>query len=85
MVTALKHNGTFLLNCTWETAEELEANLPPRYLKAIAEKEIKFYVIDAFKIAKSVGMAKRTNTVMQVAFFHLSKVIPPEQAIDLLK
>lgn len=64
--------------------KEIEQNIPPRILKEIAEKELIFYVIDAQKIAKSVGMAKRTNTVMQVAFFHLSKVLPPGQALDLL-
>jgi pyruvate-ferredoxin/flavodoxin oxidoreductase len=64
MINPLKKEGTFLLNCPYTTNEELENNLPPRMLKQIAEKKLKFYVIDANKIAKDVGMAKRTNTVM---------------------
>lgn len=52
--------------------------MPPRLIRKIADKDLKFYVIDANRIAKEVGMPKRTNTVMQVAFFKLSKIIPTD-------
>jgi pyruvate-ferredoxin/flavodoxin oxidoreductase len=64
MVSALKYNGTFLLNCKHGNVEECSEKLPPRMLRQLAEKDTKFYVIDANAIAKKVGMAKRTNTVM---------------------
>lgn len=52
MTSALKYNGTFLLNCPYGDIEEVEKNVPPRILKELAEKDIKFFVIDANKIAK---------------------------------
>ena len=76
--------GTFLLNTTW-TPEELEENLPASLKRTIAEKEVKFYTINATKIAGEVGLGGRTNMVMQAAFFKLSNVLPLEQAVTKLK
>lgn len=61
--------------------------MPPKLLRDIANKEAKFFIIDAGKVAKEVGMAKRTNTVMQVAFFSLalSGVLEKKEALELLK
>ncbi len=53
--------------------------------KQIIDKKLKFYVIDAFKIAEEVGMGARINIIMQTAFFKISGVLPEEQAIELIK
>ncbi len=76
--------GTFLLNCPWtvnETFNHLTANMQ----KTIREKNIKFYVIDATKIAQEVGLGTRINTVMQAAFFKLSGILPEDEAIEMMK
>ncbi len=84
MLSSLKDGGTFLLNCNW-TDEELEAQLPASMKQAIAKKGIKFYAIDAIKLAAQVGMGNRINTIMQAAFFKLADVIPYEQADEYMK
>ncbi|MCD1146931.1 pyruvate:ferredoxin (flavodoxin) oxidoreductase [Peptoniphilus sp. KCTC 25270] len=76
--------GTFLLNTTW-SEEELNENLPASLKKTIAEKNVKFYTINATKIASEVGLGGRTNMVMQAAFFKLSNVLPLETAVAKLK
>ncbi|MCF0110644.1 MAG: pyruvate:ferredoxin (flavodoxin) oxidoreductase [Erysipelotrichaceae bacterium] len=76
MVRNLKKGGTFLLNTTVD-ADKLENHLPNRMLKGLAEKEAKFYVINANKIAAEVGMGRRTNTILQSAFFALNEQIMP--------
>ncbi|MDY0163548.1 pyruvate:ferredoxin (flavodoxin) oxidoreductase, partial [Desulfobotulus sp.] len=76
--------GTFLLNTHW-TAQEMEKELPADMRRTLATKGIKFYAIDAVKIATDVGLGNRINMVMQTAFFKLSGVLPFEEAIDLLK
>ena len=84
VLTGLKKGGTFLLNCTW-TAEELDANLPGQLKRYIAENNIKFYIIDAVKIAQEIGLGGRINMIMQSAFFKLADVIPLETAVKHLK
>ena len=84
MVGALRPGGTFVLNCQWSAAE-LEEKLPGALKRALAEKKAQFYIIDAVKIARDIGLGSRINMVMQSAFFNLSKVIPLEQAIAYLK
>ncbi len=76
--------GTFLLNCSWKETE-LEAHLPARVKKQIAEKNIAFYVINANQIAQELGLGSHTNTVLQAAFFALMQVIPTEKALDMIK
>ena len=84
-VTAgLKKGGTFLLNCTW-TADELEANLPGQIKRYIAKNNIKFYIIDAVKIAQEIGLGGRINMIMQSAFFKLADIIPLADAVKYLK
>ncbi len=84
-VTAgLKKGGTFLLNCNW-TAEELEDNLPGQIKRYIANNDIKFYIIDAVKIAQEIGLGGRINMIMQSAFFKLADIIPLEVAVNHLK
>ena len=84
VLAGLKKGGTFLLNCTW-TAEELDANLPGQLKRYIAENDIKFYIIDAVKIAQEIGLGGRINMIMQSAFFKLADVIPLETAVKHLK
>ncbi len=85
MIKCLKENGTFLLN-TDIPENELEARLPNRIKKQLAEKHAKFYIIDANKIASEIGLGRRTNTILQSAFFYLNQnIMPYDQAKDLMK
>ncbi|WP_272701405.1 pyruvate:ferredoxin (flavodoxin) oxidoreductase [Desulfovibrio sp. Fe33] len=84
VLEGIKDGGTFVLNCAW-TGGEIEKNLPAAMRRTIAEKKLKFYTIDAVKIAGEAGLGGRINMVMQTAFFKLADVIPFEQAVSLLK
>ena len=84
MLSQLKNGGTFLLNAPW-TDEEMEKELPASMKKFIADKKLKFFVIDAEKVADEVGLNRRINVVMQTAFFALSGVLPVETAIGHIK
>ena len=84
VLEGIKDGGTFMLNCPW-TAEEMDKKLPAAMRKTIAEKDLKFYTIDAVKIAGEVGLGGRINMVMQTAFFKLANVIPFKKAVELLK
>ncbi|MDR0841631.1 MAG: pyruvate:ferredoxin (flavodoxin) oxidoreductase [Christensenellaceae bacterium] len=80
----IKDGGVFLLNSPW-TLQEMEQELPAPLKNAIAKHHVKFYNMDAVKIARSVGMGNRINTVMQAAFFVLAQVIPAQQAVEYMK
>jgi pyruvate-ferredoxin/flavodoxin oxidoreductase len=84
VLEGIRDNGTFLLNSHW-TLEDMDKELPASMRRTIAEKNLKFYTIDAVKIAANVGLGGRINMVMQTAFFKLANVIPFEQATELLK
>ena len=84
MVSDIRDGGTFLLGCHW-TKEQLEQELPASMKRAIAQKHLKFCTIDALKIAGAAGLGKRTNGVMQAAFFKLADVIPYDQASEYMK
>jgi len=84
MLGDLNPEGTFVLNCSWNS-EELEQHLPDAMKKMIAEKKAKFYTIDAVQIAESIGLGGRINMVMQSVFFKLANVIPVDEAIGYLK
>ena len=84
MVGDLKAGGIFVLNCKW-TEEELEEKLPARLKREISEKNIRFYTIDAVKIAEEIGLGNRINMVMQGAFFKLINIIPEDIFIKELK
>ncbi len=79
-----KKGATLLVNSPY-TAAELWRHFPRPTQKAILEKEIKVYAIDAEKISRDAGLKGRINTVMQVAFFSLSGVLPEEEALPLIK
>lgn len=84
MLSDIKAGGTFLLNAPW-TDEEIEANLPASVKKIIANKNLKFFVIDAEKVADEVGLNRRINVVMQTAFFALSGILDVKSAIEHIK
>ena len=85
MVEDVKPNGSFLLNCTWDDAE-LEDRLPATMKRYIANNNINFYTCDAVSIAKKIGLgARRTNSVLQAAFFKIANIIPIEEASDYMK
>ena len=84
IVNDVKPGGTFLLNCQWN-AEELESHLPADVKKYIADNDIKFYTVDAITKAKEIGMGKRTNTILQSAFFALANILPIAEAVDYMK
>ena len=84
IVEDVKPNGTFLLDCQW-TSEELSDKLPASVKSYIAKNNIKFYIINATNLAKTVGNMKVKNTILQSAFFSLANVMPIDEAIDYMK
>lgn len=84
MLKSLSKGGTFLLNTTF-SADELEEKLPNSFKKALAEKKAKFYIINATAIAAKIGMGRRTNTILQSAFFKLANIMPYDQAVEYMK
>ena len=84
MLKPLKKGGTFLLNTSW-TKDELAKHIPASMKKAIVEKELNFYLIDAQSIATEIGLGSRINMIMQSAFFKLANIIPVEDAVKHLK
>ncbi|MDM9380396.1 pyruvate:ferredoxin (flavodoxin) oxidoreductase [Chlorogloeopsis sp. ULAP01] len=76
--------GTFLLNSPYQP-EEVWSRLPRLVQEQITQKQLKFYVINAYKVAREAGMGGRINTVMQVCFFAVSGVLPREEAIAQIK
>ena len=84
VLEGIKEGGTFLLNAPW-TPEEIESKLPAKVKRILAEKKVDFQVINAVAIAEEVGLANRTNMIMQAAFFKLAKVLPIDEAVKLLK
>jgi len=84
VLEGIKDGGTFVLNSSW-SLKDMEEMLPARMARTIARKKIKFYNIDAVKIASEVGLGGRINMIMQTAFFKLAKVLPLKDAIRFLK
>ncbi|MBC8342652.1 MAG: pyruvate:ferredoxin (flavodoxin) oxidoreductase, partial [Bacteroidetes bacterium] len=84
MLKGLKKGGIFLLNSIWD-AEETKNHLPDHMKKYLAENHIKFYTINATKIANEIGLGSRTNTIMQSAFFKVAEVIPYKKAVSEMK
>ncbi len=84
MLDVLVPGGTFLLNSPFG-ADEVWSHLPRSVQEQLIAKKAKFYVIDAYQVAKDAGMGSRMNTIMQVCFFAISQVLPREQAIDAIR
>ena len=84
MVQDVKKGGIFMINCQW-SFDELNHHLDAAAKRYIAKNNIQLYTIDAIDLAQKIGMGKRTNTILQSAFFTLAKVMPQEEAIQHMK
>uniref|UniRef100_UPI00307A6E29 pyruvate:ferredoxin (flavodoxin) oxidoreductase n=1 Tax=Dysosmobacter welbionis TaxID=2093857 RepID=UPI00307A6E29 len=84
IVRDVKPGGVFLINCQWSD-EELSHHLDAASKRYIAKNNIQVYTINAIDLAKQIGMGKRTNTILQSAFFSLAKVMPESEAVGYMK
>jgi len=84
LLEGIKEGGVFLLNSHWSVSE-MEERLPAAMKRTIATKKLKFYNIDAFKIARELGLGSRINIIMQTAFFQVSKVIDNKLAFEKME
>ena len=84
IVRDVKPGGVFLINCQWSD-EELSHHLDAASKRYIAKNNIQVYTINAIDLAKEIGMGKRTNTILQSAFFSLAKVMPESEAVGYMK
>ena len=84
MVQDVKPGGVFMINCQWSD-EELAEKLNADAKKYIAENNIQLYTINAIDKAIEIGMGKRTNTILQSAFFKLADVMPIDDAVTFMK
>ncbi|MDD3164565.1 MAG: pyruvate:ferredoxin (flavodoxin) oxidoreductase [Oscillospiraceae bacterium] len=84
MVRDVKPGGIFLLNCAWDDAE-LEVRLPGKMKRQIAQNHIQFYTCNAVDIARRIGLKGRINTIIQSAYFALTKIIPIEDAVQYME
>jgi pyruvate-ferredoxin/flavodoxin oxidoreductase len=84
MLSALVPGGVFLLNSPFGP-EEVWEHLPREVQQGLIAKKARFYVIDGYKVARDTGMGARMNTILQVCFFAISKVLPREEAIEAIR
>ncbi|HML74173.1 MAG TPA: pyruvate:ferredoxin (flavodoxin) oxidoreductase [Anaerohalosphaeraceae bacterium] len=84
MLASAKVGGTFLLT-SLESPDKVWDSLPAEVQKHLIDKKMKFYVIDAIRIAEELGLGARINVIMQTAFFKISNVINPQIAVDSIK
>src|SRR5437667_2665625 len=84
MLEALVPGGGFLINSPFSEEESWE-HLPSKVQEQLIGKKAKLYVIDAYQVARATGMGSRMNTIMQVCFFAISKVLPREEAIEAIR
>ncbi len=84
VIDGIRENGTFLLNSIWD-ADETIKRIPNRVKKILATKKVNFYIINATKLARDIGLGNRSNTIMQSAFFKLAEIIDFEEAQAFMK
>ncbi len=84
MVQDVKPGGVFMINCQW-SPEELSEHLNAETKRYIAQNNIQLYTVNAIDAAAEIGLGKRTNTILQAAFFALAKVLPIDEAIQYMK
>ena len=84
MVQDVKPGGIFMINCQWSD-EELNKHMPAESKKYIADNNIQLYTINAIDKAIEIGMGKRTNTILQSAFFKLADIMPIDEAVEYMK
>ena len=85
LIGGIRDNGLFLLNTT-HSASEIEAYLPNNVKRILAKRNVRFYIIDGYKLAKEIGEVKLISTIMQSAFFKLAtSILPYEKAQKAMK
>ncbi len=84
MLDNAAENGVFLLNTTHD-ADKVWDTLPHKMQQQIIEKKLRFYVIDAYRVAEESGMGQRINTIMQTCFFAISDILPEAEALRSIK
>ncbi|MDU7296935.1 MAG: pyruvate:ferredoxin (flavodoxin) oxidoreductase [Klebsiella pneumoniae] len=84
MAERLKPGGIFLLNTPY-SADEVWSRLPQEVQATLNQKKARFYVVNAAKIARECSLGARINTVMQMAFFHLTQILPGDSALAELQ
>ena len=85
LISGLRESGIFLLNTVFRP-DEIVDKLPNSFKKTLAEKKAKFYIVDAINLAREIGLGRRTNTIMQSAFFKLNpQMLPYDEAVKLMK
>ena len=84
VVDGIRNNGTFLLNSIWDEEETIK-RIPNKVKRILAEKKANFYIINATKLARDIGLGNRSNTIMQSAFFKLAEIIDFEKAQEFMK
>ena len=84
MAQDVKPGGVFMINCQWSD-EELGHHLNAEAKKYIADNNIQLYTINAIDKAIEIGMGKRTNTILQSAFFKLANIMPIDEAVEFMK
>ncbi|WP_288875875.1 pyruvate:ferredoxin (flavodoxin) oxidoreductase [uncultured Fusobacterium sp.] len=84
MTSGIRKGGKFLLNCVWDKEEAIRL-IPNKVKRDLARAEAKLFIINATKLAEEIGLGRRTNTIMQAAFFKLADIIPFEEAQSYMK
>jgi pyruvate-ferredoxin/flavodoxin oxidoreductase len=84
MLSTLVEGGVFLLNSPFGK-DEVWDHLPREVQEQLIAKKTRFFVIDAYQVAKDAGMGSRMNVIMQVCFFAISKVLPRDEAIEAIR
>lgn len=84
MVQDVKDNGVFLLNCYW-SPKEVADHLPGQVKRYMAQHHVRFYIMDAQKIAREIGLGNKISTILQAAFFCLTGILPIQEAERLMK
>ncbi|MFH1263909.1 MAG: pyruvate:ferredoxin (flavodoxin) oxidoreductase [Pseudomonadota bacterium] len=84
VLASAKQGAVFLLNAPY-AKEEVWERMPANVRKTIRDKKLRFYTIDAYQVAKDLGLGTRINTIMQTCFFAISGVLPSDQAVDQIK
>ena len=84
MLETAVEGATFLLN-SYVAPDKVWNTLPRSFQQKIIDKHMKFYVIDAYKVARETGMGERVNTIMQTCFFAISNILPRDEAIAEIK
>jgi pyruvate-ferredoxin/flavodoxin oxidoreductase len=84
MLSALVPGGVFLLNSPFNK-DEVWDQLPREVQTQLIARKARFFIIDAYQVARETGMGSRMNTILQTCFFAISKVLPRDEAIEAIR